>query len=234
MIQWLFLLFLEYHYYHVSMVVSYLYYFCLCNKTKMNFQAEYRWNTSVLNAVFNTTIYKSKFQIFSSHVTCCYEMVFQWYLYAPLRKFPFYVENVVFKSLMKVALRFGLVFVWTVSLLMIALILFVFKSSTIYGLLMVLVIIVLVLDKRIFVPLTLVSRPGINLLTSPNFHCDLCNLSTWLILVSLTSIIGNVAGNLFGLRVSLRLHKYSFCHLFQKWLKIFFNFLDSRIGLIVL
>ena len=102
---------------------------------------------------------------------------FPMYLYATPRKFPFYVENVVFKSLMKVALRFGLLFVWTVSLLMIALLLFVFKSSTSYGLLMVLVIIVLVLDKRIFVPLALVSCRGINLVISPNFHCDLCNLS---------------------------------------------------------
>ena len=79
---------------------------------------------------------------------------------------------------MKVALRFGLLFVWTVSLLMIALLLLVFKSFTSYGLLMVLVIIVLVLDKRILVSLTLVSRPGINLVISPNFHCDLCHLST--------------------------------------------------------
>ena len=57
-------------YYHVSMVVSYLYNFCLWNKTEMNFQSEYRWNTCVLNTVFNATIYKNKFQIFSSNVTC--------------------------------------------------------------------------------------------------------------------------------------------------------------------
>ena len=76
------------------------------------------------------------------------------------------------------ASRFGLVFVWTVSLLMVALVLFVFKRSKRYSLLTVLVITVLVFDKRTFAPLNLVSRSGINSVNSPNFYCDLGNLST--------------------------------------------------------
>ena len=79
---------------------------------------------------------------------------------------------------MTAASRFGLMFVWTVSLLMVAPVLFVFKRSKRYSLLTGLVITVLVFDKRTFAPLTLVSQPGINSVTSPNFHCDLGNLST--------------------------------------------------------
>ena len=79
---------------------------------------------------------------------------------------------------MAAASRFRLVFVWTVSLLMFALVLFVFKHFKRYSLLTGTVIIVLVFDKRTFSPLTLVSRPGINSVTSPNFHYDLGNLST--------------------------------------------------------
>ena len=70
---------------------------------------------------------------------------------------------------MIVASHFGLVFVWTVSLLMVALVLFVFKRSKSYSLLTVLVITVLVFDKRTFAPLNLVSRPGINSVNRPNF-----------------------------------------------------------------
>ena len=91
---------------------------------------------------------------------------------------PVLCKNVVFILLMTAALRFGLVFFWTVSLLMVAMVLFVFKRSKRYSLLTGLVIIVLVFDKRTFASLTLVSRPGINLVTSPNFYCDLGNLST--------------------------------------------------------
>ena len=149
-------------------------------------------------------------------------------------KVTFYVKNLVFILLMTAASCFGLVFVWIVSLLMVALVMFVFKRSRRYSLLTGLVMIVLVFDKLTFAPLTLVSRPGINSVTSPNFHCDLGNLSTWTITISLTSIIGNKVRNLFGLCISLKLHKYSFCHLFQKWLAILFNFWDSRIGLILL
>ena len=156
---------------------------------------------------------KTNFRFFLQMSRVCYERFLQWYLYTPPRKVPFYVQNVVFILLMKAAL----------VLLRVALVLLVFKSSKSYGLLMLLVIIVVVLEKHTFVPLTLVSRPGVNLVTSPNFHCELGNLST----VSLTLIIGKVVGNLFGLCVSLRLHKHSFCHLFQKWLKILFNNWDS-------
>ena len=201
----------------------------------MNFQTEYRLNSSVLSTIFSTAIYKNKCQIFFFKCHVLVTKGFSNDIYAlPRSKVPLYVQNLVFILLMKVALRFGLVFFWTVSLLMVVLVLFVFKCFTRYGLLMGLVIIVLVLDKPIFAPLTLVSRLGINSRTSPNFHCDLGNFSTWAITVSLTSIIGNVAGNLFGLCVTLRLYKDSFCHLFQKWLKILFKFWDSRIGLIVL
>ena len=79
---------------------------------------------------------------------------------------------------MTAASCFGLVFVWIVSLLMVALVMFVFKRSRRYSLLTGLVMIVLVFDKLTFAPLTLVSRSGINSVTSPNFHCDLGNLST--------------------------------------------------------
>ena len=146
-----------------------------------------------------------------------YERVFHWYLYTFPIKVPFYVQNLVFMLVMTAASRFGLVCVWTVSLLMVALVLFLFKHSERYSLLTGLVIIVLDFDKRTFSSLPLVSRLGINSVTSPDLHCDLGNLSTWTITISLTSIIGNVVRNLFGLSVTLRLHKYFFSHLFQKW-----------------
>ena len=79
---------------------------------------------------------------------------------------------------MTAASRFGLVFVWTVSLLMVALVLFLFKHSERYSLLTGLVIIVLDFDKRTFSSLPLVSWLGINSVTSPDLHCDLGNLST--------------------------------------------------------
>ena len=107
-----------------------------------------------------------------------YERVFHWYLYAPPSKGLFYVRYLVFMLLVTGALRFSLVFFWTVSSLMIALVFFVFKRSKRYSLLTGVVIIVLVFDKDAFAPLTLVSHLGINLVTSPNFHCDLGNLST--------------------------------------------------------
>ena len=107
-----------------------------------------------------------------------YERVFHWYLYGPPSKGLFYVRYLVFMLLVTGALRFSLVFFWTVSSLMIALVLFVFKRSKRYSLLTGVVIIVLVFDKDAFAPLTLVSHLGINLVTSPNFHCDLGNLST--------------------------------------------------------
>ena len=164
-----------------------------------------------------------------------HERVFHWYLYTPPSKVAFYEQNLVFILLVTAASRLSLVFLWTVSLLMVALVLFVFKLLKRYSLLTGLMIKVLVFVERTFAPLTLVSRLGINLVTSPNFYCDLGNLSTWTIAISLISIIiGNVVRNLFGLCGSLKLHKYSFCHLFQKWLKILFNFWDSRIGLTIL
>ena len=163
-----------------------------------------------------------------------YERVFHWYLYTPPSKVVFYVQNLVFILLVRAASRLSLVFLWTVSLLIVALVLLVFKLLKRYNLLTGLMIKVLVFVERTFAPLTLVSRLGINLVTSPNFHCDLGNLSTWTIAISLISIIGNVVRHLFGLCGSLRLHKYSCCHLFQKWLKILFNFWDSRIGLTIL
>ena len=61
------------------------------------------------------------------------------------------------------ALHFGLVFVWTVSLLMVVLVLLVFERSTRYSWLMGLVILVVDLDKCTFAPVTLVPRPSINL-----------------------------------------------------------------------
>ena len=133
----------------------------------------------MLNTIFTTTIYNNKFQVFSFKCHVFVTKGFCTNIYTlPPRKVPFYVQNLVFILLMIVASRFGLVFVWTVSLLMVALVLFVFKRSKSYSLLTVLVITVLVVDKRTFAPLNLVSRPGINSVNSPNFYCNLGNLST--------------------------------------------------------
>ena len=141
----------------------------------MNFQKEHRLNSSVLSTIFSAAIYKNKCQIFFFKCHVLVRKGFSNDIYAlPRSKFLLYVQNLVFILLMKAALRFGLVFFWTVSLLMVVLVLFVFKRFTRYGLLMCLVTIVLVLDKPIFAPLTLASRPG----TSLNFHCDLGNFLT--------------------------------------------------------
>ena len=96
----------------------------------------------------------------------CYERVFH-YLHTPPSKVPFYVQNLVFILLMTATLHVGLVLVWTVSLLMVALVLFMFKRVKRHSLLTGLVKIT-AFDECTFAPLTLVSQPSINLVTGPN------------------------------------------------------------------
>ena len=69
---------------------------------------------------------------------------------------------------MTATLRVSLVFVWIVSLLTVALVLFMFKRVKRHSLLTGLVIIALAFDECTFAPLTLVSQPSINLVTGPN------------------------------------------------------------------
>ena len=129
----------------------------------------------MLNNLHYYYLQKKKFKYLSLNVTCLLRKGFPLIF---IYKVTFYVKNLVFILLMTAASCFGLVFVWIVSLLMVALVMFVFKRSRRYSLLTGLVMIVLVFDKLTFAPLTLVSRPGINSVTSPSFHCDLGNLST--------------------------------------------------------
>ena len=79
-----------------------------------------------------------------------------------------YVQNLVLIFLTLVTSCFGLLILWISSLSKVAVILFELKRSARYSLLMGVVMILLVFNKCIFATVTLVSRLGINLVTSPN------------------------------------------------------------------